>query len=132
MECRLNIATQVIYSAIHRKHIEVHSLFYFSAGYIHETNTVYRVISHAIGYSGEPSTEFSWFPGYQWHIIICKFCAQHVGWEFKAVEPNLAPKVFFGLAGSSVRIGKTSERTPTNGSTYVVRNLLRLVSRELE
>ncbi|KAH8311243.1 hypothetical protein KR044_005205 [Drosophila immigrans] len=103
------------------------------AGYIHETNTVYRVISHAIGYSGEPSTEFSWFPGYQWHIIICKFCAQHVGWEFKAVEPNLAPKVFFGLAGSSVRIGKTSERTPTNnGSTYVVRNLLRLVSRELE
>lgn len=104
----------------------------FPAGYIHETNTVYRVISHAIGYSGEPSTEFSWFPGYQWHIIICKFCAQHVGWEFKAVEPNLAPKVFFGLAGSSVRIGKTSERTPTNGSTYVVRNLLRLVSRELE
>ncbi|XP_030558773.1 protein cereblon homolog isoform X2 [Drosophila novamexicana] len=103
-----------------------------SAGYIHETNTVYRVIAHAIGYSGEPSTEFSWFPGYQWHIIICKFCAQHVGWEFKAVEPNLAPKVFFGLAGSSVRIGKTSERTPTHGSTFVVRNLLRLVSRELE
>ncbi|XP_017969206.1 protein cereblon homolog isoform X3 [Drosophila navojoa] len=81
-----------------------------SAGYIHETNTVYRVIAHAIGYSGEPSTEFSWFPGYQWHIIICKFCAQHVGWEFKAVEPNLAPKVFFGLAGSSVRIGKFRER----------------------
>ncbi|XP_034113314.1 protein cereblon isoform X1 [Drosophila albomicans] len=104
-----------------------------SGGYIHETNTVYRVISHAIGYSGEPSTEFSWFPGYQWHIIICKFCAQHVGWEFKAVEPNLAPKVFFGLAGSSVRIGRTSERTPTNnGSTFVVRNLMRLVSRELE
>lgn len=103
-----------------------------SAGYIHETNTVYRVISHAIGYSGEPSTEFSWFPGYQWHIIICKFCAQHVGWEFKAVEPNLSPKVFFGLAGSSVRIGKTIEGTPTNGSTFVVRNLLRLVSRELE
>ncbi|XP_017873345.1 PREDICTED: protein cereblon homolog isoform X2 [Drosophila arizonae] len=103
-----------------------------SAGYIHETNTVYRVIAHAIGYSGEPSTEFSWFPGYQWHIIICKFCAQHVGWEFKAVEPNLAPKVFFGLAGSSVRIGKASERTPTHGSRFVVRNLLRLVSRELE
>ncbi|XP_064552707.1 protein cereblon isoform X2 [Drosophila montana] len=103
-----------------------------SAGYIHETNTVYRVIAHAIGYSGEPSIEFSWFPGYQWHIIICKFCAQHVGWEFKAVKPNLAPKVFFGLAGSSVRIGKTSERTPTHGSTFVVRNLLRLVSRELE
>ncbi|XP_030376258.1 protein cereblon homolog isoform X2 [Scaptodrosophila lebanonensis] len=103
-----------------------------SAGYIHETNTVYRVMAHAIGYSGEPSTEFSWFPGYQWHIILCKFCAQHVGWEFKAVEPNLAPKVFFGLAGSSVRIGKTSERTPVNGNTFVVRNLLRLVSRDLE
>ncbi|KAH8407230.1 hypothetical protein KR222_010903 [Zaprionus bogoriensis] len=103
-----------------------------SAGYIHETNTVYRVISHAVGYSGVPSTEFSWFPGYQWHIIICKFCAQHVGWEFTAVKANLAPKLFYGLAGSSVRIGKTSERTPTNGSTYVVRNLLRLVTSEIE
>ncbi|EDV94752.1 protein cereblon [Drosophila grimshawi] len=103
-----------------------------SAGYIHETNTVYRIIAHAVGYSGEPSTEFSWFPGYQWHIIICKFCAQHVGWEFKAVDPNLAPKVFFGLAGSSVRIGKTSERTPTQGNPFVVRNLLHLVFREIE
>ncbi|XP_017057621.1 protein cereblon isoform X2 [Drosophila ficusphila] len=101
-------------------------------GYIHETNTVYRVMTHAIGYSGEPSTKFSWFPGYQWHIILCKFCAQHVGWEFKAVEPNLAPRVFFGLAGSSVRIGKASENTPINGSTYVVRNMLRLISDEME
>ncbi|XP_016961117.1 protein cereblon [Drosophila biarmipes] len=101
-------------------------------GYIHETNTVYRVMSHAIGYSGEPSTKFSWFPGYQWHIILCKFCAQHVGWEFKAVQPNLTPRLFFGLAGSSVRIGKASENTPVNGSTYVVRNMLRLISNEME
>ncbi|EDW81418.1 uncharacterized protein Dwil_GK12054 [Drosophila willistoni] len=103
-----------------------------SAGYIHETNTVYRVMTHAIGYSGEPTTEFSWFPGYQWHIILCKFCAQHVGWEFKAVQPNLTPKLFFGLAGSSVRIGKLVENTPVNGSTFVVRNLLRMVSSEME
>ncbi|KAH8354182.1 hypothetical protein KR084_002623 [Drosophila pseudotakahashii] len=101
-------------------------------GYIHETNTVYRVMSHAIGYSGEPSTKFSWFPGYQWHIILCKFCAQHVGWEFKAVQPNLTPRLFFGLAGSSVRIGKASENTPVNGSTYVVRNMLRLITNEME
>lgn len=101
-------------------------------GYIHETNTVYRVRHHAIGYSGEPSTKFSWFPGYQWHSILCKFCAQHVGWEFKAVQPNLTPKVFFGLAGSSVRIGGASENTPVNGSTFVVRNMLRLISNEME
>ncbi|EDW42779.1 protein cereblon homolog [Drosophila sechellia] len=101
-------------------------------GYIHETNTVYRVISHAIGYSGEPSTKFSWFPGYQWHIILCKFCAQHVGWEFKAVLPNLTPNVFFGLSGSSVRIGKASEYSPFNGTTYVVRNMLRMISSDME
>ncbi|KAH8271355.1 hypothetical protein KR018_007522, partial [Drosophila ironensis] len=103
-------------------------------GHIHETNTVYRVMSHAIGYSGEPSTKFSWFPGYQWHIILCKFCAQHVGWEFKAVEPNLAPKKFFGLAGSSVRIGRASASAPAaaEGSPFVVRNMLRLISNEME
>ncbi|EDW28025.1 GL27201 [Drosophila persimilis] len=101
-------------------------------GYIHETNTVYRVISHAIGYSGEPSTRFSWFPGYQWHIILCKFCAQHVGWEFKAVEPNLAPKVFYGLAGSSVRIGKAGDSATVNGNNFVVRNMLRVISEGME
>jgi len=34
--------------------------------------------------------------------------------------------------GSSVRIGKASENTPVNGSTYVVRNMLRLISNEME
>lgn len=38
-------------------------VFYFAAGYIHETNTLYQVNRQNILYSGSPSTEFSWFPG---------------------------------------------------------------------
>uniref|UniRef100_A0A1A9X412 Protein cereblon n=1 Tax=Glossina brevipalpis TaxID=37001 RepID=A0A1A9X412_9MUSC len=78
-----------------------------SAGYVHETNTVYQVNNQAILYSGSPSAEFSWFPGYQWHSIVCKVCKHHLGWEFKAVEPNLVPKQFFGISSSSVRVRPT-------------------------
>ncbi|KAL9900219.1 E3 ubiquitin ligase component cereblon isoform 1-T2 [Glossina fuscipes fuscipes] len=78
-----------------------------SAGYVHETNTLYQVNNQAILYSGAPSAEFSWFPGYQWHSIVCKVCKHHLGWEFKAVEPNLVPKQFFGISSSSVRVRPT-------------------------
>lgn len=37
--------------------------FLFSAGYIHETNTLYQVNKQNILYNGSPSTEYSWFPG---------------------------------------------------------------------
>ncbi|XP_011295031.2 protein cereblon [Musca domestica] len=92
----------------------VQSQYCNSAGYIHETNTVYQVNRQNILYSGSPSTEFSWFPGYQWHIIVCKICEHHLGWEFKAVESNLIPKQFFGISSSSVRIRSASEHADDN------------------
>ncbi|XP_053947006.1 protein cereblon [Anastrepha ludens] len=102
-----------------------------SAGYIHETNTVYQLLPDAITYSGQPSSEFSWFPGYEWHIIVCKICARHIGWKFKALEPNLVPKSFFGISSSSVRIS-----SPTPGNTItraaVYQGLMRLARREMQ
>lgn len=29
-----------------------------------------------------PSSEFAWFPGYEWEIGICTQCAAHLGWIF--------------------------------------------------
>ncbi|XP_039962334.1 protein cereblon [Bactrocera tryoni] len=102
-----------------------------SAGYIHETNTVYQLLPDAITYSGQPSSKFSWFPGYEWHIIVCKICSRHIGWKFKALEPNLVPKSFFGISSSSVRI---SSPTPENTNTRaaVFQSLMRLVRREMQ
>lgn len=31
---------------------------------------------------GEPTLEFSWFPGYMWTIATCKTCGDHLGWIF--------------------------------------------------
>uniref|UniRef100_A0A1B0FG62 CULT domain-containing protein n=1 Tax=Glossina morsitans morsitans TaxID=37546 RepID=A0A1B0FG62_GLOMM len=85
----------------------VQTQYFNSAGYVHETNTLYQVNNQAILYSGAPSAEFSWFPGCQWHSIVCKVCKHHLGWEFKVVEPNLVPKQFFGISSSSVRVRPT-------------------------
>lgn len=106
----------------------VQSQYCNSAGYIHKTNTVYQVNRQNIIYNGSPSTEFSWFPGYQWHIIVCKICKHHLGWEFKAVEPNLIPKQFFGISSSSVRVRSAQDRNDVPVQNAVYMNFLRLMN----
>ncbi|XP_075145269.1 E3 ubiquitin ligase component cereblon [Haematobia irritans] len=106
----------------------VQSQYCNSAGYIHETNTVYQVNRQNILYNGSPSTEFSWFPGYQWHIIVCKICEHHLGWEFKAVEPNLIPKQFFGISSGSVRIRSANERNELTQRENAFYNFIRLMN----
>lgn len=31
---------------------------------------------------GEPSTVWTWFPGYAWQVAYCKHCGDHLGWLF--------------------------------------------------
>ncbi|MFH1812033.1 MAG: cereblon family protein [Pseudomonadota bacterium] len=40
---------------------------------------------------GSPSTEFTWFAGHSWRIVVCASCGQHLGWMFTREA------VFFGL-----------------------------------
>lgn len=51
--------------------------------------------SPARGYSflGPSSTEFSWFSGYSWRIIVCSVCIAHLGWIFSSQNGSS----FFGL-----------------------------------
>lgn len=30
---------------------------------------------------GQRSAEFSWFPGYTWHVLECAACSAHLGWR---------------------------------------------------
>ena len=34
--------------------------------------------------SGEPTTFFTWFPGYAWQVVTCSRCGTHLGWLFQA------------------------------------------------
>ncbi|XP_076242249.1 E3 ubiquitin ligase component cereblon [Calliopsis andreniformis] len=71
-------------------------------GIIHDTVTLYRAYGLKLS-SEPPSTEYTWFPGYAWVIAACKNCHAHMGWEFRAVQRNLKPKVFWGLARKSLK-----------------------------
>ena len=33
-------------------------------------------------YTGPFSQEFTWFKGYQWRIVVCSMCLNHLGWYF--------------------------------------------------
>ena len=41
---------------------------------------------------GSYSSEFSWFAGYKWKIMLCSKCSVHLGWQF--ISDNTS---FFGL-----------------------------------
>jgi len=36
------------------------------------------------GHSGPATDEFSWFPGYEWRVAVCRSCLTHLGWVFAA------------------------------------------------
>lgn len=42
---------------------------------------------------GPASTEFTWFAGFRWRVLICGGCLTHLGWMFTAD----GPEKFFGL-----------------------------------
>ena len=41
---------------------------------------------------GDSSTEFAWFSGYRWRVVICAACQSHLGWLFSSGGSG-----FFGL-----------------------------------
>jgi len=43
------------------------------------------------GVHGEPTTEFTWFPGHAWSYASCVSCMVHLGWYFQGRSS------FFGL-----------------------------------
>jgi hypothetical protein len=41
---------------------------------------------------GEPSSIWTWFPGYSWQIALCQSCTTHLGWIYLAEA-----QLFYGL-----------------------------------
>lgn len=44
--------------------------------------------------TGKPSTQFTWFPGYEWRLSLCEGCGKHLGWMFNTPTGDSA---FYGL-----------------------------------
>lgn len=32
---------------------------------------------------GEPTMEFTWFPGHTWSFAVCSRCSNHLGWKYR-------------------------------------------------
>ena len=43
--------------------------------------------------TGDPTTEFSWFPGFAWRYASCASCRTHLGWQFLSTDDT----TFWGL-----------------------------------
>ncbi len=59
--------------------------------------------------AGEPSTFWTWFPGYSWQVESCRSCAQHLGWLF-----NSGSEGFHGLIlDRLVEVGSSPDGAPS-------------------
>jgi hypothetical protein len=74
------------------------------AGLVHDVLTVGEVFPNAVALEGEPSAEFSWFPGYAWTVAVCVRCRKHLGWQFTPEAPtsSAAPEATTTRTGSGV------------------------------
>ena len=48
--------------------------------------------------SGAAEAFFSWFPGYDWRVAVCRRCLAHLGWSF-------GNEAFWGLVLDALVIG---------------------------
>nr|XP_040224089.2 protein cereblon [Anopheles coluzzii] len=85
------------------------------AGYVHDTLTVHKTKENSTLPVERPSTNFSWFPGYSWQIIVCANCRQHLGWKFVAEKKNVLPKSFYGLSGTNITVKSHGDLKKTEG-----------------
>lgn len=49
-------------------------------------------IAPGVTAASPPTQEFSWFPGYEWQVIVCTNCRGHIGWLFSQPQDH-----FYGL-----------------------------------
>ena len=54
------------------------------AGYVYTINC-YQAATCCVIF-GEPTDEHTWFPGYQWQIVLCQSCQIQLGWLFSNSE----------------------------------------------
>jgi len=52
------------------------------SGYVFDIE-VFRA-ADGCAHEGEPSSEFTWFKGYDWRYALCGECGLHLGWRFEA------------------------------------------------
>ncbi|MCU0848524.1 MAG: cereblon family protein [Spirochaetes bacterium] len=48
--------------------------------------------------TGDPTDEFTWFPGYRWAYALCSGCLSHLGWHYRS-----GAGAFFGLILDSLK-----------------------------
>ena len=53
---------------------------------------------------GDPTDQFTWFPGYSWQVAVCGRCGLHLGWQY------LGEKRFFGLIMDRLILVESDER----------------------
>ena len=66
--------------------VEIYGAFHHSflnpAGHVFEIGCFSEAPGCAL--TGVPTSEWTWFPDYQWQVALCCSCISHLGWYYSA------------------------------------------------
>lgn len=85
-DCYCLITSQAQETAVNAKHVHV---FPNPHGLVFEIGCFSDAVCFTLG---QPTTEFTWFPGYAWDIAMCISCKKHLGWLYTGRDNG-----FYGL-----------------------------------
>jgi hypothetical protein len=87
VECHYPITRKTDRIAVNEEHRHV---FANPHGYIYRIGC-FGQAAGCVAIGGE-SSQFTWFPGYTWRVVLCGQCLTLLGWSFRGKE-----SLFFGL-----------------------------------
>jgi hypothetical protein len=65
--------------------------------FVNPHGVVYHIVCYASApgcqADGEPTLEWTWFPGFQWQVSLCRACGSHLGWYYTSGYDQ----AFYGL-----------------------------------
>ncbi len=90
--CRIPITTEdAVFSVTEGGAVQV---FPNPSGWLRKIFTV-RTAENLVAASA-PTTDFTWFAGYAWTIVVCAGCGSHLGWQYDDVAAQTLAR-FYGL-----------------------------------
>ncbi|MFP4168462.1 MAG: cereblon family protein [Desulfonatronovibrionaceae bacterium] len=85
-DCYSLVTSQLQETKVNSRHVHI---FPNPHGLVFEIGCFLDAVCFTLG---QPSTEFTWFPGYAWDIAMCISCRRHLGWMYTNKDRR-----FYGL-----------------------------------
>jgi hypothetical protein len=79
-----------------------HAPLFFSNPHGHAFQLILVTKTEGMLHDGVFTADHTWFAGYEWSVGVCGTCRSHLGWQYRALRPDLGRWEFAALSREQV------------------------------